>query len=131
MNDICSNIFTFWGLFFSEPDYELYDAGVYQFAGIILLVCIILSLALYYPILDPVKYNRRKHWTTLWLGVSFLIVTIVAIRSLSLNITEMWGYSFGDFIPFLFVVFLSSALLFFILSLGFKRMANNTYQTPF
>ena len=121
-------------------DFSLYmdDSRAYSTTFWVMLIIPLLVTVLYYIVLDHILLARFKKW--LLIGVGTCATTVVI--DMLIAKMKMGNYIFtsgianthidvGDYLSFGFIVFVYSALLYFILSLILKSFSSRSRNVPF
>ena len=137
--DIISNILELFGAaYLGDFSKYMFQSGAYSPVFYTLLLLPLIVAFVYYIVLDHILLAQLKKWMLIGAGtsaVATVITLIIAHQKItgftfSQNILET-GISTADFLSFGFIVFVYSALLFFLFSLLFKTFSSRTRNIPF
>ena len=131
MNSLFSNIFELLFRSGSGITADLYDNNLYGILGIVAIVLPILVAAVFYFAMDKARYATVMHWLGFFL-LNFVIIFLFALLFPKRQIEASGGsYPFSDYLYLSLVVSLWSMIIFFLISLVFKRFTSSLARTPF
>ena len=99
----------------------------------VMLIIPLLITVLYYIVLDHILLAKTKKWLLIGVGTcatTAVIDMLIAKMTMGDYITNT-HIDFGDYLSFGFIVFIYSALLYFVFSLILKSFSSRSRNVPF
>lgn len=137
--DIISNILELFGAaYLGDFSKYMFQSGAYSSVFYVMLLLPLIVAFVYYIVLDHILLAQVRKWMligTVTAAVATVTGIIIAHQKIegytfSQNILEA-GIGSADFLSFGFIIFVYSALLYFVFSLIFKSFSSRSRNIPF
>lgn len=107
----------------------MFDFNIYKTVGIIVIIVTWAIAAIYYYVINSVKFDRWYHWLAM-LGIASVAAPVICYFVVSSQLEE-GGADYGSAeTTFAFYNILVSALMFIIASFSMRWWSSNCRHTP-